>query len=189
MSSLSDGELLAHFQAGDEFALEALFERYEQGLFHFLLGMLRDHHQAEDALQETFIKALEHIPSVRAESLKSWLYTVAYRQAMLTKRKQKRRAEQPEDAALGFAATELAPDDQVLRAEQVQQVRRLLDQLPPLQRDVIRARIYEGKPFRQIAQDQDCPLNTALARMHEGLKRLRTLWEQQHARSAAPGSD
>jgi len=181
MTSFSDGELLERFQAGDAVALETLFERYEMGLFHFLIGMLHNHHQAEDALQETFIKALEHIPSIRAESFKSWLFTVAFRQAMLVKRKQKRRAEQPEDAALGFAATELTPDDQVLRSEQIQQVRCLLDQLPPMQRDVIRARIYDGKPFRQIAMDQGCPLNTALARMHEGLKRLRTLWEQQHA--------
>ena len=39
----------------------------------------------------------------------------------------------------------------------------------------------EGKRFREIAASLGCPLNTALARMHEGLKRLRLLWEQNHA--------
>ena len=46
---------------------------------------------------------------------------------------------------------------------------------------MIRQRVYEGKRFREIAESLDCPLNTALARMHEGLKRLRRLWENEHA--------
>ena len=46
---------------------------------------------------------------------------------------------------------------------------------------MIRKRVYEGKRFREIAADLKCPLNTALARMHEGLKRLRLLWEAGHA--------
>jgi RNA polymerase sigma-70 factor, ECF subfamily len=49
------------------------------------------------------------------------------------------------------------------------------------QREVIRQRVYEGKRFREIAAALNCPLNTALSRMHEGLKRLRLLWEQDHA--------
>ena len=47
--------------------------------------------------------------------------------------------------------------------------------------EVIRQRVYEGKRFREIAETLQCPLNTALARMHEGLKRLRLLWEKDHA--------
>src|SRR5579871_2852837 len=53
MSELSDAILLARFRGGDGQALEALFARHEVALFQFLVGMLRDHHQAEDALQET----------------------------------------------------------------------------------------------------------------------------------------
>ena len=47
-------------------------------------------------------------------------------------------------------------------------------------KEFIRQRVYEGKRFREIAADLHCPLNTALARMHEGLKRLRLLWERGH---------
>ena len=71
-----------------------------------------------------------------------------------------------------------------LRAEQLEEagrLRRLLEQLPAGQREVIRQRVYEGKRFREIAAALGCPLNTALARMHEGLKKLRILWEQNHA--------
>jgi RNA polymerase sigma-70 factor (ECF subfamily) len=65
--------------------------------------------------------------------------------------------------------------------EDAQRLQALLQQLPSSQREVIRQRIYEGKRFREIAEALGCPLNTALARMHEGLKRLRLLWEQDHA--------
>jgi RNA polymerase sigma-70 factor (ECF subfamily) len=54
----------------------------------------------------------------------------------------------------------------------------LLARLPAAQQEVIRQRVYEGKRFRDIADTLGCPLNTALARMHEGLKRLRSLWGQ-----------
>ncbi len=70
---------------------------------------------------------------------------------------------------------------QAERRDDARRLRELLDKLPSAQREVIRQRVYEGKPFREIAAALGCPLNTALARMHEGLKRLRLLWEQDHA--------
>src|SRR6266404_5715540 len=87
MADISDATLLLRFQAGDEQALTALLTRYEGALFSFLLGMLRDHHQAEDALQETFIRALERLDGVAPEHLRGWLFTVAYHQAMLIRRR------------------------------------------------------------------------------------------------------
>jgi RNA polymerase sigma-70 factor (ECF subfamily) len=53
--------------------------------------------------------------------------------------------------------------------------RELLSQLPEPQREVIRLHLFEGKRFREIAEHLGCPLNTALARMHQGLKKLRLL--------------
>src|SRR5262245_49369038 len=87
MNSGTDAELLARFRGGDEEALEAIFERYEKPLFLFLLGILRDYHRAEDALQETFVQALGRLDDVDADHLRGWLFTVAYHQAMLTRRK------------------------------------------------------------------------------------------------------
>src|SRR4051812_8068653 len=91
MSDISDATLLARFQGGDDQALTALLVRYERPLFQFLVGMLRDHHQAEDALQETFFRALSRLDGVDPGHLRGWLFTVAYHQAMLGKRKQKSR--------------------------------------------------------------------------------------------------
>src|SRR5262249_45265824 len=87
MTEVSDAELLIRFRGGDDAALEVLFERHETSLYYFLLGILHDTHQAEDALQETFVRALERLDGVDPDHLRGWLFTVAYHQAMLLKRR------------------------------------------------------------------------------------------------------
>src|SRR5881628_2430008 len=87
MAEFSDAILLARFRGGDAGALDLLLERYETPLFQMLIGMLRDRHLAEDALQETFVRALERLDGVDPDHLRGWLFTVAYHQAMLLKRR------------------------------------------------------------------------------------------------------
>jgi RNA polymerase sigma-70 factor (ECF subfamily) len=176
---LGDAELVQRFQAGDEAALDSLLVRYESPLFSFLVGMLHDHHLAEYALQETFVQALRRLDGVDPDHLRGWLFTVAYHQAMLTKRKLKNcPGAMPE--TLDQADTVPEPEEQVMAREDAGRLRVLLESLPLGQREVIQQRVYEGKRFREIAAHLNCPLNTALARMHEGLKRLRILWGQEH---------
>src|SRR5438105_10628717 len=91
MTCISDGDLLVRHQAGDDRALATVFERYRTPVYQYLLGVLRDHHQAEDALQETFVRALERLEGVDPDHLRGWLFTVAYHQAMLARRRHKAR--------------------------------------------------------------------------------------------------
>ena len=184
MADSSDAELLRRFRAGDGRALDELFERHEAPLYCFLLGILRDTHQAEDALQETFVRALERLDGVDPDHLRGWLFTVAYHQAMLSRRRgsARRRLLDGSDAAVESASgREPGPLNQAEQEDDARRLRDLLERLPPPQREVIRQRVYEGKKFREIAVALGCPLNTALARMHEGLKRLRLLWGENHA--------
>jgi RNA polymerase sigma-70 factor (ECF subfamily) len=175
-----DGELITRFRAGDAHALEALLQRYEAPLFQFLVGLLRDHHQAEDALQETWCRALTHLDGVDWVHLRGWLFTVAYHQAMLARRRQKGRTACPGGPQEQLVDPASDPVIEAQKREELLRLRELLERLPDRQREVIQQRIYEGKRFREIADALDCPLNTALARMHEGLKRLRVLWGQGH---------
>jgi RNA polymerase sigma-70 factor, ECF subfamily len=181
MPDNSDAALLLRFRSGDALALDALFERYEASLFQFLFGILKDHHGAEDALQETFVRALSRLDGVDPDHLRGWLFTVAYHEALLLRRRQKTRAADPLPAPDDFADDGPDPYEEVARADQARHLQHLIGRLPAAQQEVIRQRVYEGKRFRDIAHSLDCPLNTALARMHEGLKRLRRLWENEHA--------
>ena len=175
----TDAELLTRFRGGDESALDPLFGRYEGPVFRFLFGVLKDHHSAEDALQETFVQTLRHADAIDPAKFRGWLFTVAHQQAVLLKRKAKRLPAQADDLALlGLMDSTRDP---VERSDDARTVRELLAQLPAVQQAVIHARLFEGKKFREVAEALGCPLNTALARMHDGLKKLRQLWEARYA--------
>jgi RNA polymerase sigma-70 factor (ECF subfamily) len=100
---------------------------------------------------------------------------------MLVKRRQKVRYCPVEDHDDKVSDVRPGPLHEAQNKDDARRLLELLDKLPPGQREVIRQRVYEGKRFREIAATIGCPLNTALARMHEGMKRLRSLWEQNHA--------
>ena len=178
MSERSDAQLLSGFHAGDSASLETLLARYEVPLYQFLLGLLRQHHLAEDALQETFVRALERLDEVDPEHLRGWLFTVAYHQAMLARRKEKRaRVESLDPAQVGDPQP--GPGQLAEAHDDRRRLDVLIGQLSPAQQEVVRQR-REGKRFIDIAAALGCPLNTALARMHEALKRLRLLWGNDH---------
>lgn len=180
MPEPTDADLLARLRAGDDAALDGLFARYEGPVFRYLFGVLRDHHRAEDALQDTFVQALRHADGVHPDTFRGWLFTVAHQQAMLLKRREKRVPAQAEQLVL-LGVPDRAADDPADAADDARRVRELLAQLPLVQRAVVTARVFEGKSFRDIAAALGCPVNTALGRMHDGLRNLRKLWEAGYA--------
>lgn len=164
----TDAELIRRLRAGDAAALGPLFERYEGPLYRYLLGVLRDPTAAEDALQDAFVSALRNADTVDPETLRGWLFTVAHRHALVELRRQRSRPVADDRAV--FALLDEASDPATL-AEQIDladAVRRVLEELPAPQRAVIRLRLFEGLRFREVAERLGCPLNTALARMHDG---------------------
>src|SRR5215510_15028438 len=106
MTDTTDAELLERFRTGDDAALEPLFR--------FLYGVLKDHHAAEDALQETFVQAIRRAESVAPETFRGWLFTVAYRQAVLQRRRARRVPAQAEDAVLLGLVGDLPADDRAI---------------------------------------------------------------------------
>lgn len=177
-----DTDLLARMRAGESAALTALFDRYEQPVFRYLLGVLKDRHAAEDVLQETFVTVLRKADAATGATFRGWLFTVAHQQALLLKRKAKRLpAAVPDADLLALIEADADPFAAADRADNAAAVRSLLAQLPDAQQQVIRLRVFDGLKFREVADRLGCPLNTALARMHDGIRTLRRLWEESHA--------
>lgn len=178
----TDAQLLARIRGGDATAVGAVFERYEGPVFRYLIGVLKDRHAAEDVLQDTFVLVLRKADGVSGESFRGWLFTVAHQQALLFRRKGKRApAAAAADGLFALAGVEPDPAAVADERESAAAVRGLLALLPESQQEVIRLRLFDGLKFREVAERLGCPLNTALARMHDGLNRLRTLWEQRYA--------
>lgn len=178
----SDTEHLSRIRAGDPDALAVIFEQFELPVFRYLLGVLKDRHAAEDVLQDTFVAVLRKAETITGESFRSWLFTVAHQKALLLKRKAQRTPEPvAHDRLLELVRFEFDPLAAAIRAESAAVVRSLLAQLPEPQQAVIRLRVFDGLKFREVADRLGCPLNTALARMNDGLRNLRRLWEERHA--------
>ncbi|MGC3968710.1 MAG: RNA polymerase sigma factor [Pirellulales bacterium] len=151
----------------------ALFLEHAEELRRFLIGILRDHNTAADVLQLTFTKAIERGHTAREETLKGWLFRVAYNEAIVVKRRQgvQSRAVQTLGAAGEKPST--SPDSRMVRWEDVERVRHALDGLPPEQAQVVRMRMYDEKKFIEIAEELRLPLGTVLTRMQAALKKLK----------------
>jgi RNA polymerase sigma-70 factor (ECF subfamily) len=145
--------------------------------------MLRDRADADEALQQVFLKLLEAWESVQPETAKGWLFTVAYHEAMLVHRRRDR-----DDAArarlwarpVWQAHGEVHdPQRATVREEVVERVRRALEELPPAQRDVVERRLYRDQTFAAIAGEIGCPLGTVLTRMRLAVEKLRQRLEEK----------
>ena len=163
-----------------------VYEEHAVGLSRFLLGLLRNEAAAADALQTTFIRLLEKGHTVEKQSaLKSWLFRVAYNEAMLIRRKVSISRKHAEDVAWkvqSLGGADRGNDDRLsqsvhfaIQQEDIKRVREALKKLPEAQRVVVELRIYEGLKFREIADELDEPLGTVLARMQAGLKKLKPI--------------
>ncbi len=153
----------------------ALYAEHGEQLRGFLQGVLRDGELAGEALQAAFVKAVELGHTARQETIKAWLFRVAFHEALAIRRRQLAGQKAWEQACQQSAPqpTTPLPDELLLRLEAVQAVRQALDRLPPEQRQVVKMRIYEEKTFAIIADELGQPLGTVLSRMQSALRKLR----------------
>lgn len=158
----------------------ALYLELSERLWAFAVGLLGDHELAREVVQTTFGKALESAGRIPPEARKAWLYRVAYHEAMLLRRRQgvAERVQKKLLERQAAATVSTTPDDDLVRWEEVRQVREALLQLPEPQQVVVRKRIYEGKTFSQIAAELGLPLGTVLTRMRLALGRLERVLQE-----------
>jgi RNA polymerase sigma factor (sigma-70 family) len=157
-----------------------LYVEHGAELRNFLTGVLRNADLAGEVLQNTFSKCVEVGHTAREETLKGWLFRVAFHEALALKRRHgvEGRANQ---RLAGDAAADLnhrthhspGGEERLIRGETVEAVRLALEDLPPEQRQVVRMRMYEEKTFAVIAAELKLPLGTVLTRMRLALEKLR----------------
>ena len=151
-----------------------LYRQYAGEMRAFLTGVLRDRELADEVLQTVFRKALEK-GHTATENIRSWLFKVAWNEALLVRRVQTRQTGGLQKAARSRGVLEGVPEESesaAVRQETVEQVLRAILQLPDEQQVVVRMRIYEEKKFAVIAQQLGVPLGTVLSRMRAAMMKL-----------------
>jgi RNA polymerase sigma-70 factor (ECF subfamily) len=155
-----------------------LYAEHGEPIRRFLWGVLRDDALVADCLQATFAKLLLKGHLTNPQSRRSWLFTVAYQEAMLAKRNSSTTDRILRKACWSKDLHDSAePAEALLRGEAIERMQAALQTLSHEQRVVVRMRIYEDKTFAVIAAELQIPLSTALARMRSALIKLRAQFE------------
>jgi RNA polymerase sigma factor (sigma-70 family) len=173
---LSDDRLAKQAAAGDAGAFEAIFRRYQDDLYRFCVGILREPQDAQDAVQNTMVKAMRALPGERrAMQLKPWLYRIAHNEAIELRRRERPVEELPATVDDLGARTEE-------RAEENGRLRVLLADiadLPERQRASLVMREVNGLGFGEIG----AALGTSPGAVRQALYEARRgLAEMDHGR-------
>lgn len=154
--------------------LGELIAEHQDALFAFLLRMCGDPHQAEDLMQETFVRAIRAAARYNPQAaVRTWLFSIASNLVRDQWRRQKVRGEVALTEYITMAAD--SPEEAVLRRLGNRRVRVAILALPVEQRAAIVLRYFHEFSYHEIADALVCPVGTVRSRIHNGMSRLREL--------------
>ena len=187
LKKLSDHELLNTYISGNEDSINVLLNRHRKRILDYIYMMVKNRDVADDIFQETLIKVVRFVQEGRytenGEFL-SWVLRIAHNQVIDYFRQKKQRNNVSEgDAGYDILNNQKFSDHTVeekLITNQIEtDVRKLIDFLPPEQKEVVLMRYYMGLSFKEIAEQTDVSINTALGRMRYALINLRKLIDEK----------
>lgn len=144
----SDDRLVNRASRGDERAFAAIYDRYHQELFRYCQAILGNPQDAQDALQNTMVKALRALPGEKRKiRLKPWLYRIAHNEAIGVLRRRRPTSQFDEETA---SAIESAPHQSIETRERLHQLVSDLGELPERQRSALVLRELSGMSFDEI---------------------------------------
>lgn len=186
LNRLSDYELLNNYISGNEISINILLDRHRKRIFDYIYMMVKNQDVADDIFQETLIKVVRFVREGRyTENGKflSWVLRIAHNQVIDYFRQKKQRNNISEgDAGYDLLNHPKFSDRTVeerLITDQIEvDVRKLIDFLPSEQKEVVLMRYYMGLSFKEIAEQTNVSINTALGRMRYALINLRKLIDE-----------
>lgn len=183
-----DQLLVERARAGERAAFDELVSKYQRRLMRLLARLLSDQTEAEDVVQDTFIKAYKALPHFRGDAaFYTWLYRIGINTAKNALLNRKRHATGPIEPAVARAEP---PDEDRLRdintpeselaSKQIAEtVNAAMDALPIDLRTTIALREIEGMSYEEISEIMGCPIGTVRSRIFRAreaiAKKLRPL--------------
>jgi len=168
----TDEEVLAQFKdpASKEKAFRNLLNNYQERLYYHVRRYVHQHEDANDVLQNTFIKIWNAIDNFRGESgLYTWLYRIASNEAITYINKVKRH---PTSDIEQTSAKYLSVTDNLEAEEMTSKLQKAIDTLPDKQKQVFIFRYYDEMPYEQISGITETSVGALKASYHHAVKKI-----------------
>ena len=185
---MNDQELVQAYIKGDQSAIESLINRHRSKVYTYILLTIKNQQLAEDLFQETFIKVIQSLRGGKYRDngrFLSWVIRIAHNLIIdhFRKEKQMNSVSNDDTEVDLFNSKKLSDDnieDVIINSQIKLEIRTLINELPGDQREVVLLRHYGDLSFKEIADQTDVSINTALGRMRYALINLRKLIEEKN---------
>ncbi|MFI0429038.1 RNA polymerase sigma factor [Mariniflexile sp. HMF6888] len=184
---IQDATLVSNYIKGDEGALEILVNRHKQKIYSFIYSKVYDRDVAEDIFQDTFIKVIRTLKrGAYNEEGKflPWVMRISHNLVIDFFRKSNRMPKFDNTDEFNIFSvlsdTSLNAENSIIKEQVETDVRRLVEELPEDQKEVLLMRIYEDLSFKEISDKTGVSINTALGRMRYALINLRKIIDKHN---------
>ena len=169
-----DSYLIEQSLQGDKSAFAAIVDRYKKQIYSITYSMTRNHADADDLSQDTFVKAYENLRKFKlGTNFRSWLSRIAVNSCIDHIRRKKRFSEDPLDAqAETLPHGNPNPQDELESSELMENITKAVESLPKSQRIVVVMREMQGFGLKEIAEILKCSESTVRWRLHYARKKL-----------------
>lgn len=173
-----DQQLVSLALEGDHTAFEYLFNRYREAIRQLLIQRAGSESDADDLLQETFIKVYLHLDRYKETyTFGQWLYTIA-RNTFIDYVRRRQDDLSIDERFSAPASSAPTPEESVIRLQQRAQIDHYLEILSPRYRQLIQMRFFEEYSYEEIAEKLQLPMGTVKTQIHRARERMCELIRQ-----------
>lgn len=184
---ITDATLVSDYIKGDENALGILIKRHKQRIYSFIYSKVYDKDVAEDIFQDTFIKVIRTLKKGNYNEegkFLPWVMRISHNLVIDFFRKSSRMPKFDNAGEFSIFSvlsdTSLNAENSIIKEQVELDVRRLVDELPEDQKEVLLMRIYDDLSFKEISDKTGVSINTALGRMRYALINLRKIIDKHN---------
>ncbi len=188
VSTIQENELVRSFINGNHSSLQILIERHQSRLYSYIFLLVKDKQLADDIFQDTYVKVINTLKRGSYNDqgkFIQWVMRIAHNLVIDHFRKAKKvptidNSYSEFDIFDTISYTDPSIEDLIVNNQIHNDVRKLLDFLPNEQKEVLYLRCYLGLSFKDIADQTDVSINTALGRMRYAIINMRKIIKEKN---------
>lgn len=184
---ITDAVLVRNYLEGDENALAVLITRHKQKIYSFIYSKVLDRDITEDVFQDTFIKVIRTLKLGKYNEegkFLPWVMRIAHNLVIDHFRKNNRMPKFDNNQEFNIFSvisdSSLNAEKTIIKEQVERDVRRLIEELPEDQKQVLIMRMYNDMSFKEISENTGVSINTALGRMRYALINLRKVIDKHN---------